>query len=162
MGQPKGKLGSASGRTNKKREYNLTLLRAEQELAAVQKAYAEEQQRFSETQEKIMILAEMLDIQDRAAAVYEKHQHWMAAGGPTEAHPEQAPVGLQQLGADRPRWVMFLLETATWEQQQRALSMSTADWCAYHRQYCADLRELLEVKNKCPEVQVGLCVSECV
>jgi hypothetical protein len=143
----------------RKREYNATVKRAEQELAAVLKAYAEAQQAYTNAHETNMILAEMLDMQECMAAVYQKHLRWMAAGGPTEAWPEQEAV---LLADDRPSWVMFLLETATWEQQQRALSMSTDDWMLYHRQFIADLQELMEINSKCPDVQVGVCVCECV
>lgn len=86
----------------------------EQELAAVQRAYAEEQRQYRDAQETNIILVGLLDVQERMAAVYKKQQHWMAAGGPTEACPEQDTVLLTK---DRPGWVMYLFETATWEQQ---------------------------------------------
>lgn len=50
----------------------------------MQRAYAEEYQQYLETGEKNIVLAELLFIQEKATAVYEKHQRWLAAGRPTE------------------------------------------------------------------------------
>lgn len=32
--------------------------------------------------------------------------------------------------------------------------MSCDDWMAYHRQFIADLRDLMEINSKCPDIQV--------
>jgi hypothetical protein len=170
---------SANGRTKKRREYNASVIRAEQQLKAAQLAHAELDQQLQETREKNIVLAELVFIQERANAVYERHQRWLAAGGPMEvgwvctrigagtcqlgfvgwlhalapqARPKHAsllrciqnqPNGtsrplhrapaqevnhsqvLQEVGA---HWVLYCLETATWQQLQLALAYRCEDW----------------------------------
>lgn len=146
--------GSSKGRT-RKREYNASCKRAEQELEAVQRALQEQQQQYERIQEKNMILAELIYVQERTTAVYEKHKRWMAAGGPTE-HEDQQQLQqrvCQQVGA---HWVLYALETATWEQLQTALSWDCADWIKYLNRYFKQLCYLAEIDRRDPEMQAQL------
>jgi len=147
--------GSSKGRA-RKREYNASCKRAEQELEAVQRALQEQQQQqYEQIQEKNMILAELIYVQERTTAVYERHKRWLAAGGPTELENQQQ---LQQrvraqIGA---HWVLYLLETATWEQLQLALSWDCEDWINYLNKYFKQLCYLAEINRREPEMQAQL------
>jgi hypothetical protein len=67
----------------RKREYLATYKKTEQQLTALQRDVQEQQQQQQEQNEKNLILAELIYVQERTKAIYEKHQRWLAAGGPT-------------------------------------------------------------------------------
>jgi hypothetical protein len=67
----------------RKREYLGSHKKTEQQLLALQRDLQEQQHKQQEQNEKNMILAELIYVQERTQAIYDKHRRWMAAGGPT-------------------------------------------------------------------------------
>jgi hypothetical protein len=81
-----------------KREYLVSLKKTEQQLLALQRDLQEQQQQYQEQNEKNLILAGLIYVQERTKAIYEKHKRWLAAGGPTAEELElqqQLEVELQ-------------------------------------------------------------------
>jgi hypothetical protein len=166
MGSDKVKKGVQS------KIYNQRLKAAETALKATQKSLQTETARQQRIIEQNLILSELLHCADRLQSVYKKHLAWLETDGsrqqPAGNRPcdhleqdscmQQVQMGQQMELQDDAHWVIYLLETATWEQLQHVLAMTTADWVEYHRQYCGDLIRLFEVSLRCPEVQVGDCV----
>lgn len=163
MGSDKVRKGGQS------KKYNQRLKAAETAFEATQKSLQAETARQQRIIEKNLILSELLYCADRLQSVYEKHLAWLETGGSGQQQPgssracdhhehscmQQVRMGQQMELHDDAHWVIYLLETATWEQLQHVLAMTTADWVEYHRQYCGDLIRLFEVSLRCPEVQVG-------
>jgi hypothetical protein len=99
-------LGSNQQATQKprKREYLGSYKKTEKHLLALQRELEEQQQKQQEQNEKNMILAELIYVQERTQAIYDKHKRWLAAGGPTAEEiklQQQLEVELQVLPKSR-------------------------------------------------------------
>jgi hypothetical protein len=91
-------LTKAHSKQLRKREYLGTLKKTEQDLIALQRDVQEQQQLQQEQNEKNLILAGLIYVQERNNTIFEKHKRWLAAGGPTEEDlklQEQLEVELQ-------------------------------------------------------------------
>lgn len=134
------------------RRRNCALKTVEDLLASWQQTLAEEQERQQELLETSIILAENLYALERLQAVYDQHQHWLAAGGPAPDNQGQQGAQQQQqprqAAHDDAHWVLFLLETASWEQLQMARRLTVAEWGAYQNTYCKELLLLLELSHR--------------
>jgi len=134
------------------RKRNCALKTVEDLLASWQRTLAEELQRQQEILETNIILAENLYTLERLQAVYDQHQRWLAAGGPVPDNQGQQGAQKQQqtrqtAHADA-HWVLYLLETASWEQLQVSRRMTVADWGAYQNTYCKELLLLMELSHR--------------
>lgn len=81
--------GQMKSNKRRKQEHLGTLKKAQQQLIALQRDLQEQQQKVQEQNEKNLILAGLIYVQERTNAIYHKHKRWLAAGGPTAEELKQ-------------------------------------------------------------------------
>jgi acetolactate synthase small subunit len=147
------------------RPYLQPLKAVEAQVAILQQELKVQRQQHHDAIERNLVLAELNYTQERLQAIYNKHVQWLQCSDTAEqsfAVSSSAPDGLPLDGSNAAepwavqdaRWVMFCLETASKEQVQQALTMTSADWSTFQRQLCEDLIGLMEIDKRSPEVQV--------
>lgn len=156
MSSQTGEKGVQKHASSRHRPYLQSLKAVEAHAAVLQQTLQQEQQRQQDIVEHNLVLSELAFTQGRLQAIHEKQQQWKLHGLDSAdqvqgllATSTAEPNNLQDA-----HWVVNLLETATPQQLQQELLMTCEDWTSYHRQYCLELTKLVEVDQRCPEVQV--------
>jgi hypothetical protein len=138
------------------RPYLQSLKAVEAQAAVLQQSLQQEQQRQQDIVEHNLVLSEVIFTQGRLQEIFEQQQQWMLHNF-DRADQVQGPLAASRAEPNTlqdAHWVVHLLEIATPQQLQQAVSMTCEDWVRNQREYCSELMKLMEADKRCPEVQV--------
>jgi hypothetical protein len=126
----------------------------EAQAAVLQQSLQQEQQRQQDIVEHNLVLSDIAFTQCRLQEIYEQQQCILHGSNRVDQVQGLLAATAEPVTLQDAHWVVHLLEAATPQQLQQAVSMTCEDWVRNQREYCSELMKLMEADKRCPEVQV--------